>query len=160
MRALLEEMEGFTVSETNLIVSIMLFTSALSLFGSVFIIVNYIVIKSLRHQLSYKLILWVAVSDAIYSIANLLSFEDTENNTALCVLQGMGTQFGGVASIFWVIAISWTINHLIHSPKNLTKGELKRILLIMHTVIWSLSFLMTILPLITDTIGPSGGLYT
>ena len=154
MRALLE----YDKSERNLIVTIALIGSSLSLIGAVFIMVNYFLIKSLRNQLSYKLIFWVALSDAIYAISNLFSISEVQNHPGSCVFSAMLRQFGNVASFLWVIAISWTINRMMYSAKRLTKGELKIILRYMHGIIWSLSLIATFIPLFTDTYGPSGGL--
>ena len=157
MRSLLES--AYSEEETSLIVTIALIGASLSLVGATFIMINYFLIKSLRNQLSYKLIFWVAVSDAIYAISNLFSITDVENKHSLCILSGMINQFGSIASLFWVVAISWTINRLMHSDKVLTKGQLKIILRYMHLIIWSSSIIITIIPLFTDTYGPSGGLY-
>ena len=154
MRTLLQDDEG-----VDPVLATLLVTSAISLVGSIFIIVNYIAIKSLRNQLSYKLILWVAVSDAILAVSNLFAIGDIGRNNVLCIIQGMIGQFSSIASLFWVVAISWTIDHLMHSPKILTKGELRRTLKIMHSIIWSLSLITTVIPLFTSTYGPSGGLY-
>ena len=153
MRALLK----YDKAEKDLIVTVALIGSSLSLIGATFIMINYFLIKSLRNQLSYKLIFWVALSDAIYAISNLFSITDVQNHPGSCVFSGMLRQFGNVASFLWVIAISWTINRLMYSTKPLTKGELKIILRYMHGIIWSLSLLLTFIPLFTDTYGPSGG---
>eukprot|EP01084_Bolivina_argentea_P036752 67964_1 len=156
MRSLLKETtsHGYSQSQIDIIVGVNLATSILSLFSSIFIIINYFIISSLRHQLSYKLILWVAVSDLIFAIANCMG---APTNEIICILQGIILQFGSVASVFWVVAISWTINYLMNSNKLPTRGKLKRTLLTMHIIIWTVSSITTIIPLFTHTYGPAGG---
>eukprot|EP01084_Bolivina_argentea_P262174 443299_1 len=158
MRALLQENEDnvhyFHDNQVDTIVMIMMVSSTLSFIGALFVIINYFLIKSLRDQLSYKLILWIGVSDLMYAAGNLLG-APTDN--FVCILQGMVTQFGNVASILWVVAVSWTIDYLTSVKTLPTKGKLRKILRYMHIIIWSLSALATIIPLFTNTYGPAGG---
>ena len=120
-------------------------------------IIIFIALKSLRTQLSYKLILWVSVSDLIFAVGNCMGAPS--GDTPACTIQGILIQFGTMSSVFWVVAISWTIDYLMNmsSGKLPTKGKLRKILYIMHIIIWSLTTITTIVPLFTNTYGPAGG---
>lgn len=65
MEPLFSETNGFNEQEVHIIVMVNTTASILSLLGTIYVVVHYILLKSLRRQLSYRLILWVAVSDAI-----------------------------------------------------------------------------------------------
>eukprot|EP01083_Nonionella_stella_P071338 191549_1 len=153
MRSLLEENHGYSTSQLDTIVTLSVALSSISIVASFFIIINYWAIRSLRKQLAYKLTLWIAVSDLVHAISFCMGAPSTHD---VCILQGIVMQFGSVSSIGWVVAVSWTINHLM-TAKQITRGGLKRKLYLMHIIIWSTSILFTILPLFTDTYGTAGG---
>eukprot|EP01083_Nonionella_stella_P299053 1014795_1 len=156
MRSLLDETNadhGYTSSQLNTIVTLTVTVSSMSLIASLFIIINYWAIRPLRQQLAYKLTLWIGVSDLIHVISFCMG---APLNHGVCILQGITMQFGSVSSIGWVLAVSWTIHHLM-TAKRITRGGLKRKLYFMHIIIWSVTILFTVLPLFTDTYGASGG---
>jgi len=75
----------------------------------------------------------------------------------LCQIQGSVQQFGSMASILWVVAISGTIDYLMSAKELPTRKQLKKMLYWMHIVIWTFSAITTVVPFFTETYAPSGG---
>eukprot|EP01083_Nonionella_stella_P207576 753941_1 len=128
-------------------------TSIVSLIASLLVVLNYLAIPSLRTQLAYKLTICIAVSDVIFSLGNSMG---APSEGVMCHIQAISIQFGSISSVLWVVAVSFTINYLM-TVKQILANHLKRMLYIMHMMIWSVSCTVSILPLFTNTYGPAGG---
>jgi len=83
-----------------LLYKINLVASTLSLGASG--IMTYHCFKTKNKTIALKLILAIALSDFIYSISNILTAFETEENNALCKIDAIIRQFSVMSSIFWV----------------------------------------------------------
>lgn len=75
-----------------------------------------------------------------------------------CTLQGFITQFGDLFSFGWVTAIAWTIWTIFTSEEPPTRKDAERWYKRIHICIWSITSILSLLPAITGSYGPSGGL--
>lgn len=156
MAPIFKRVTGFSPEEVQIIVIVNETVSILSLIGTVYVVVHWFMLKSLRRQLSYRLILWVAISDGIYSLSQFLGAPE---DPIWCKTQGIIMNFGAISSIFWVDAVSYTIHCLIQSKATElpTESEINQFVLCLHLIIWTASALISCFPLLTDTYGPAGG---
>ena len=128
MRALLEDESsdhGYTESQLDTIVTINLVIGVLALLSSGYVIVHFLLLKSLQSQLSFRIIFWVAVSDFIMALSFVMGAPE---QGVLCQIQGSVQQFGSMASILWVVAISGTIDYLMSAKELPTRKRLKKML--------------------------------
>jgi len=125
--------------------------------ASIFIIITYISLKSLQSQLSFKLILMVAISDLLSSAWAIFGDPTDEPDSFQCYAQAMLSQFGCISSALWVCAISYFIDRLMNSPKMPTRQELKKLLIFFHVFAWGGAGLTTFVPLFMGIYGDAGG---
>eukprot|EP00483_Globobulimina_turgida_P009865 UN09884 len=144
----------YTAQQIDTLTNITVAGSVLSMIGSLFIVINYFMLSSLRNNFAFKLLLWVAITDLIDAVGSIVPVDE---NGTLCILQSMTKQFGDNGSLAWVVAIAWTIYHLANAQQIPTKPELNRSLKKMHVVIWTITIITTILPLTTNSYGVAGG---
>lgn len=119
----------FTKNEKH-IINMLLVVSFLSLFGSLFIIITYICFKKIRNY-AYKLVTYLAFSDILLAIGNLMTLETMKNDeeNSNCKAQAFLINYGGLASIFWTSIIAWSIySATVLSAKNLRQKNWKFLL--------------------------------
>ena len=159
MRFLLQNdadtMHGYAQNDIHILTYISQIIGILGVLSSLFIIINYVCISSLCNQLSYQMILCVAISDLITSVAEIIG--SPSEDSVWCTTQAIMVQFGVMSSVLWVVSISWMINRLSNGKDLPTRKDLKRILCRMHCVIWSVSSVVTILPSLTASYCPAVG---
>lgn len=78
---------------------ISLFCSCLSLFTSLFFILMFFFLRYYSQKLLYKLILFVHISDAIFSFGLILIVTPIRDLQGLCLLQAFFMEFGSISSI-------------------------------------------------------------
>ena len=117
-------MEGAALVELKFQV----FPSALSLIGSLLMIVTYLVFPQL-HQFSYHIVFYLAISDFLGSTANLLSisrFFEPIAPAGLCIIQAIMKNYTNICSILWVDMICWTMYSTVVLGKQNDRSILKR----------------------------------
>jgi len=117
-----------------------------------------VLFKDLR-TFAFKLVLYVSVSDAIYSFANL--FGDVAGTNAddegkfPCQLQAIVISYFELSSILWSCAIAFTLHMaIIRDERNSTISSKQ---MWYHLLCWGLPVFFTILPAFTKSYGDSGG---
>jgi len=136
--------QDFTESEEDMISNIAACIAAVSLIGSLFIIVSYITFPDLR-SFAFELILMVAISDSLRSSSYVLS---QTINTNLCYPQAVLMTFGEVASILWVGSIAYTIHRIFLWNERLSIENTH--LVRYHIFCWGMAIILTILPSTTN----------
>ncbi len=88
------------------------FSVIFSLAGSLFVILMYSFFKNSRN-FTYKLILQISISDFIYCISHFYReqkyFSQRISPGTLCTTQAFFLNFGLMASLAWVLIVSWTL---------------------------------------------------
>ncbi len=116
-----------------------------SLLGSLFIIVVYFSFAKLREQKSFRLVLYLSISDFFYCTALFLGV-DAESNLGLCLFQAIIISFFSLATVLWTVAISSSAYLEIHRKEPIS--EVRWLALIFGTC-----GLLTVLPFSTDSYG-------
>jgi len=93
----------FTASQNQILWTITHVSSSLSIAGSTFIILSFLIFKNMRRAHSH-FIFWLSICDLCSSIAWLAIPADQSD--ALCISQGMIMQFFQIASFAWTASIA------------------------------------------------------
>jgi len=142
----------FTSSEKaslNMLIAVSFF----SLFGSLFIIITYVSFKKIRNY-AYKLVTYLAFSDILLAIGNLMTLETRKNDEedSTCKAQAFLINYGGLASILWTSVIAWSIySATVLSAKNLREKNWRFFLFG-----FGLSLILSIIPFISNQYGRAG----
>lgn len=147
----------YSNTQEKILLGLNVFASICSFLGASFIIGNYCLFASFRNNLAFKLILFVAIGDIINSVGNFMG--TPQDIKEVCIMQGLIIQFGDLVSFGWVTAIAWVIYTVITREEPPTKEDVQIWYKRIHFVIWPTATILTILPLTTQSYGPSGGLY-
>mmetsp|Transcript_47727 Transcript_47727/g.82110 ORF Transcript_47727/g.82110 Transcript_47727/m.82110 type:complete len:382 (+) Transcript_47727:35-1180(+) len=123
--------------------------SAISLLGSGAIILSFIIFPKLR-TFALQLVVWLSFSDFCANVADLIGMP--EDGTPACTVQAVGKQFFLLAEVAWTTVISYTLyKTIVHQEK----GQNRRVWRF-HLYAWGLPFLFTLIPGTTGTYGESG----
>eukprot|EP01084_Bolivina_argentea_P240977 404663_1 len=95
----------------------------------------------------------VLLSDLIYAISKTMGTPTTGNNV-VCITQAVLNQFGSVASVLWVLVISYVLHNAVNNSSFLVSS--RQILRYMY-VVWFSAFVFTVLPFTTNSYGRAGG---
>jgi len=96
---------GPNIEGVHFLYGLNLVTTTLSLGGSIFI--SYYCFKAPSpRSAALKLLLGIGISDFFYSISNLLSAFQNEENGPLCHIEAFIRQFSFILSIFWATCIA------------------------------------------------------
>lgn len=143
------EGSGSTESVINSLISIFLLTvGVLSLCGSLFIIVSFLLLKdwSFPNNLIFVLSLcdffWTGTYFALFNLQG-----------GLCVFQAVWGSFWGLATTFWTFFMAFTY----WSQFSRFKIEIyRRGPYIFHGITWTLSFILAVAPVFTHDYNPNG----
>lgn len=80
---------------------------SLSIIGALFIIVVYFSMKRLRGMFAFRLIMYLATSDLLFSAAMWLGPLDHEES--MCMLQAVAISLFGLSTVLWTMAIALTM---------------------------------------------------
>lgn len=128
---------------------VMLCSSIVSGVGSLIIFFSLISKPSCLKKSANQILLYVATSDVINSIA--MAFGFVKDKTVLCVVQGIMTNIFALSSILWTTCQALLLYSIIVLQKQY------RVTLTVHAVCWGLPMLTTFLIYTTNRIGaPSG----
>jgi len=142
----------FSKEQNEILSDIRIIASTISMMGSLFIIIMYVVYKDLR-KFAFKLVVMLSICDIILGIGNYLG-DGNEDNT-LCHLQGLITQFGSISGVFWTGVIAYSIWEVVlrQPPCINIEGKFTKF----QIVVWTSSLILTILPIFTDSYGDADG---
>eukprot|EP01084_Bolivina_argentea_P049250 90606_1 len=118
--------------------------------------------KNLRFTERFPLYLHIAIANALRDFAKILG--DIDNGSYLCQFQGFAINYGGVSTFWWIGTIGWVMYSAIFYPKvwkhnHLTSTNHDVIYLrekIMISMNYGFPFIVSLLPLFTDSYGNVG----
>ena len=139
-------------SDINTIKTINVVVSSLASVGSTFVILTYLMFPRLR-VFSYTLVFWLAFSELMFSISNMMGQDDDDSPT--CMAQSLIQSYFGLAMVFWTTTIAFTLKQSIVSPLKLKRAS--RHLLRFFLYCFGLPAILTAFPFLTDSYGQSGG---
>mmetsp|Transcript_2240 Transcript_2240/g.5204 ORF Transcript_2240/g.5204 Transcript_2240/m.5204 type:complete len:324 (-) Transcript_2240:105-1076(-) len=113
--------------------------SSLSVCGSLFIILSFLLFPNLR-KFSYRLVFWLSVSDLLNQCSTY--FGSPNEHTAECFIQAGVNQFFSIASFFWTVAIAFVLRSTVIFKRADIESSYQR----MHLAIWLPALLLTLVP--------------
>ncbi|XP_073526058.1 uncharacterized protein [Phyllobates terribilis] len=128
---------GLTASDRHILTAVNTGASSLSLIGSTFIVLCYLLFKELR-KFSFKLVFFLALSDMLCSFFNIIGDPSTG---FFCYTQGYSTHFFCVASFLWTTTIAFTLHRTVVQHKT----DVEDLEPMFHLYVWGTSLVMTVL---------------
>lgn len=122
--------------------------AALSLAGSSFIVICYLLFRELR-KFSFKLVFYLAVSDMFCSLFTILG---GPSNAFYCFAHDYSAHFFCVASFLWTTTISFTLHRTVVKHKT----DVEEFGSIFHLYVWGTSLSTTVLRSIGSDYGRPG----
>lgn len=122
--------------------------AALSLVGSSFIVICYLLFRELR-KFSFKLVFYLAVSDMFCSLFTILG---GPSNAFYCFAHDYSAHFFCVASFLWTTTISFTLHRTVVKHKT----DVEEFGSIFHLYVWGTSLSTTVLRSIGSDYGRPG----
>ncbi|KRX04593.1 hypothetical protein PPERSA_04408 [Pseudocohnilembus persalinus] len=150
---------------SNGLIEAQILTQIISLVGSIFVILTYIIFKSLR-TFAFKLVCFLSFSDFLICISflsgmllysdnfqqpdkqqqNQIYQYDQEQNSVLCKATGFLLNFGYLSSFLWTSVIAYSMhNSLKYNFDNNEKQLTRKFLCFVYglAIIWNLCIMMT-----------------
>lgn len=122
--------------------------SSLSLLGSGFIVLCYLLFKELR-KFSFKLVFYLALSDLLCSFFSIVG---DPSNGLFCYTQGYSTHFFCVASFLWTTTIAFTLHRTVVKHKT----DVEDFEPMFHLYVWGTSLVVTVIRSIGNNHGQLG----
>jgi len=122
--------------------------AALSLVGSSFIVLCYLLFRELR-KFSFKLVFYLAVSDMFCSLFTILG---GPSNAFYCFALDYSAHFFCVASFLWTTTIAFTLHRTVVKHKT----DVEEFGSIFHLYVWGTSLATTVLRSIGSDYGRPG----
>ncbi|ETO09082.1 hypothetical protein RFI_28304, partial [Reticulomyxa filosa] len=144
---------SFSSHEQVILTALNVSGSALSFLGSLFIMTTYLWNQSLQ-KLAFQLLFYVSIADIIRSFGNLWGNLSDGN---ACKAQGFLSEFGGVASFFWIGFISVIMYGIVFEKGRWDTVTVEKLKRRAHWMIWPFALILAILPLTTDSYEDTGG---
>jgi len=153
---------------TDAVVTTALCASILSVLGALFIILNWLLVRSSR-IFFLKLIVYLSVANLLSSISYIMAYIDStttqrvecgHNSSAtplycppdgVCIAQAMLMLIFENASIFWTIAIAFTLHQHVVAKR----PRVERLEPYYHLCCWGLALIIALTLLFTDRLGPA-----
>ncbi|EPS58978.1 hypothetical protein M569_15833, partial [Genlisea aurea] len=111
--------------------------SVISLGGSAFIVLCYLLFKELR-KFYFKLVFFLALSDMLYSFFAIVG---DPSKGYFCYAQGYTTHFFCVASFLWTTTIAFTLHRTVVRHKT----DVEDLEPLFHLYVWGTSIVMTVI---------------
>ncbi|GAB4854005.1 glycolytic proteins transcriptional activator gcr1, variant 2 [Ancistrocladus abbreviatus] len=127
---------GFTVRDRQILAGVNTGASSLSLVGSGFIVLCYVLFKQLR-KFSFKLVFFLALSDMLCSFFSIIGDPSTG---FFCYAQG-SIHFFCVASFLWTTIIAFTLHRTVVQHKT----DVEDLEPMFHLYVWGTSLVMTVI---------------
>ncbi len=136
--------------------------SALSIVGSIFILICYVAFPSLR-KFSFKLVASLALSDVLNQIFGFIGPTDTDMAgmdagapaTPICYVQAVTESYFNLASVAWTTAIAVTLYLSVF--RRVGNDRLERIYWRFALACWGIPVIFTAAPAFDHAYGPAGG---
>ncbi|GAV85336.1 LOW QUALITY PROTEIN: Dicty_CAR domain-containing protein, partial [Cephalotus follicularis] len=138
------------VEDRRLLTAVSRGASSLSLVGSGFIVLCYLLFKQLR-KFSFKLVFYLALSDMLCSFFSIVG---DPSNGMFCYAQGYSTHFFCVASFLWTTVIAFTLHRTVVRHK----ADVEDLEAMFHLYVWGTSLVMTVIRSIGDNHAHLGAL--
>jgi hypothetical protein len=129
-------------------VAVMITMASLSLVSSFSVVLTGIVFQDMRKRLFMHIIFFLSFADMCASVFALLGFP--AQGSSACAAQAFGVSFFIKASILWNVMLCYQLYNLVMT------GAVGLSIPRMHLLIWPLSALLSLLPLVDVTYGRSG----
>lgn len=127
--------------------------SAISLCGSIFVVLAYWKFESLR-IFAFKLVYVLTIFDGIRSFVSMFpSYLDTTEGQISCKIQGFMLEFSSLAGVLWTGVIAFSIYYQVILQKNQIESYYKKSLIVVVVA----SLLASIIPGITNDYKYVGG---
>ncbi|KAM3270261.1 G-protein coupled receptor 1 isoform X1 [Capsicum chacoense] len=130
-------MGNLTVAERQVLTAVNSGASSLSLVGSGFIVICYLLFKELR-KFSFKLVFYLALSDMCCSFFSIIG---DPSKGFFCYAQGYTTHFFCLASFLWTTAIAFTLHRTVVRHKT----DVEDLEPMFHLYVWGTSGVMTVI---------------
>lgn len=137
--------------------------SLLSIGGSSFVIVCYLLYRDLR-SFAFYLVCMVAVSDFFFSIGLFFGDAGGSKDThlgasmGLCMVQSLFISYFELTSLFWSVSIAYTLfEGFIKENPEFRPDSIAQYKCRFLAVCWGLPVILTVLPFTTDSYGDTGG---
>lgn len=151
-------------SFTNSIYLSGLVSEVMSIMGATFIILTYLVYKDLRTK-ARQFLLFIAISDLFNAIfyfsAHAYSLMNTNYSScyphkpifefSFCITQATFNVYFTICSLLWTIVLAFHVASLIYGKRFLYNRYIN---ILLHTFVWGIPFLITLLALVTNNLGP------
>ncbi|KAK6129555.1 hypothetical protein DH2020_036713 [Rehmannia glutinosa] len=128
---------SLTAAERGILSSINTGASSLSLVGSGFIVLCYLLFKELR-KFSFNLVFFLALSDMFCSFFSIIG---DPSKGYFCYAQGYTTHFFCVASFLWTTTIAFTLHRTVVRHKT----DVEDLEPMFHLYVWGTSVVMTVI---------------
>ncbi|KAK1279478.1 G-protein coupled receptor 1 [Acorus gramineus] len=139
---------GLTGSERKILRGVNVGASTLSLAGSAFIVLCYILFKELR-KFSFKLIFFLALSDMFCSFFSIVG---DLSSGVFCYAPGYSAHFFCVASFLWTTTIAFTLHRTVVKHKT----DVEDLGSMFHLYVWGTSLAVTVMRSIGNDFGHFG----
>lgn len=138
-------MGNLTANDRRILTSLNTGASSLSLLGSSFIVLCYLLLKDLR-KFSFKLVFFLALSDMLCSFFSIIG---DPSKGFFCYAQGYSTHFFCVASFLWTTTIAFTLHRTVVRHK----ADVEDLEPMFHLYVWGTSLVMTVMRSISNDHG-------
>lgn len=125
-------------------------TAVMSIVGFIFIFVSYICLPRLR-SFPFEIILMSSFSIVFGALSHLL----TNMLGTMCELSAWLLTFSGLATVFWVCSIAFTINRVLHCEDGFLQDKTKH--KTCHICCWGIPAFISMLPFSTRSYDTEGG---
>ncbi|XP_072992115.1 G-protein coupled receptor 1 isoform X1 [Typha latifolia] len=139
---------SLTVADRRALAAVSTGAAALSLAGSGFIVICYLLFKEL-HKFSFKLVFFLALSDMFCSLFTIVG---DPTSGFFCYAQDYSAHFFCVASFLWTTTIAFTLHRTVVKHKT----DVEDFDSIFHLYVWGTSLVMTIIRSIGSDYGRPG----
>lgn len=139
---------SLTANDRRILTTLSTGASTLSLAGSTFIVLCYVLFKELR-KFSFKLVFFLALSDMLCSFFNIVG---DPSQGVFCFAQGYSTHFFCVASFLWTTTIAFTLHRTVVRHKT----DVEDLEPMFHLYVWGTSLVVTVIRSIGNDPGRLG----
>ncbi|WVY91095.1 hypothetical protein V8G54_036609 [Vigna mungo] len=126
-----------TAHDRQILTAVNAGASSLSLAGSSFIVLCYLLFKELR-KFSFKLVFYLALADMLCSFFSIIG---DPFKGLFCYAQGYSTHFFCVASFLWTTTIAFTLHRTVVKHKT----DVEDLEAMFHLYVWGTSLVMTVM---------------
>ncbi|XP_038987445.1 G-protein coupled receptor 1 [Phoenix dactylifera] len=139
---------SLTIGDRRILAAVSTGTAALSLGGSAFIVLCYLLFKEL-HKFSFKLVFFLALSDMFCSFFTIVG---DPSNGFFCYAQDYTAHFFCVASFLWTTTIAFTLHRTVVRHKT----DVEDFESVFHLYVWGTSLVTTVIRSIGSEYGRPG----